>query len=92
MSTRIRVDPAVQCYDPYYQDGDGYQLKPFEHDPRCLFGWGPPSCDHRHGHGCVREVGHPGRCWDGIEYDAPKCSLRQRPKNWDSKLREECNQ
>jgi len=34
--TRIKVDPAVQCYDPYYRDRDGYQLKSFEYDPRCV--------------------------------------------------------
>lgn len=90
MSRRIKVDTAVQCYDPYYQDGDGYQLKAFEHDPRCLWGWGPPVCDCRFGHSCIRELGHPGKCWDGTD-DGPPCSLRQRPKNWDSTEREECN-
>ncbi len=86
----INVDPSVWNYDPFVYDGHGYmELKPFDTDPRCLFGWGPPSCPHTFGHSCVREVGHPGECWAGGDFGA--CEKARRPRNWDAKLREECN-
>ncbi len=95
MTTRIKVDPAVQCYSPFIYDESGVvtdELKPFSEDPRCLFGWGPPArgCRCMFGHTCIRELGHRGKCTDGTE-DGAKCSSAQRPKNWDSKERERCN-
>lgn len=88
-------------YDPYtYSESGITSIKPLSEDPRCLWGWGPPadknpgtpkSCHCHWGHGCVRELGHRGKCWDGIEYDAPPCSRAQRPSDWDSKQRAECN-
>ncbi len=83
----------VTDYDPFVYDENGeiVDTKPLADDPRCLFGWGPPSCNCYFGHACVREFGHPGKCWDGIETDAPKCSRRRRPKDWDSAQRLACN-
>lgn len=87
-----RTDPAVAFYDPATND---YRLAD---DPRCCFGWGPPDrvCRCYFGHACFRELGHPGKCWDAG--DAPSevanplpCHTRQRPKDWDSKQRAECN-
>ena len=51
---RITTDPDVQSYCPYVYDDQGVMtdLKPFEEDPRCLYGWGPPS------HGCSHEPCH----------------------------------
>lgn len=80
----------------FYNGADNdYDL---DKDPRCLWGWGPPSrgCTCMFGHACFREVGHPGECWDAggplepIKYRR-KCDTAQRPKSWDAKLREECN-
>lgn len=78
---------AVQFYDPAVNNYDVTK------DPRCLFGWGPTAafgCDHRAGHGCVREFGHPGKCLDG---DPPRlhCESKQRPKDWDATGRTEAN-
>lgn len=87
MGSRITIDPAVQCYNPFVYPGHGrMELKPFADDPRCLYGW--HRCDHSWTHVCAREYRHPGRCWDG---DETPCSYAQRPKNWDSKQRAECN-
>lgn len=83
---RVKVDPAVQCYDPA---ANNYDL---DKDPRCLFGWGPPSCACMLGHSCFRELGHPGRCDDGVEWDQPMCGKWQRPRNWDAHGRKEANQ
>lgn len=80
-------------YDPFVYDADGEiaDIKHLSQDPRCLFGWGPPSCGHRFGHCCAREFGHRGRCWDGDETSKDECSQRQRPRNWDTQQRQECN-
>lgn len=87
----IKTDPAVFTYSPYIVNSEGVMtdLKPFEDDPRCLYGWGPPEhgCTHSFGHSCAREVGHPGKCCDGIEFDIDPCSHVQRPRKWDSELR-----
>lgn len=64
-------------------------------DPRCLWGWGPPGkkdCYHMFGHMCSRPLGHRGRCRDYPDGAKPDgCETMQRPKNWDSKQRQECN-
>ena len=82
----VKIDPAVEFYDPKAND---YELAK---DPRCLWGWGPPSCHCYSGHACFRELGHPGKCDDGTEYD-PRwpCSKSQRPKDWDAHGRAEAN-
>lgn len=84
--TRVKTDPAVEFYNPAAND---YAL---DKDPRCLWGWGPPACDHRFGHSCFRELGHPGRCDDSNEYDPLPCEKSQRPKHWDAVGRAEANQ
>lgn len=89
MTGRIHTDPAVEFYDPAK---DGYDLSK---DPRCLFGWGPPTCKCRFGHACFREFGHPGMC-DGTggnkDLELLPCERRRRPKDWDTKGRAENNQ
>lgn len=81
----IHVDPAVEFYDPKPNDYD------LAKDPRCLWGWGPPTCNCMFGHSCRREFGHPGQCDDSdVNQDAP-CNKSQRPKDWDSKGRAEAN-
>lgn len=89
--SRITVDPAVQCYDPFEPGTD--TVKPLDTDPRCLFGWGPPNrgCTHPFGHCCIREVRHRGRCWDGDDTGCDRCSYAQRPRNWDTEQRATCN-
>ena len=85
-------DAAASAYDPA---SNGYDLKM---DPRCLWGWGPPSrgCTCMFGHTCFRALGHKGKCWDAggplgpVEYRLP-CDTAQRPKNWDTYGREEAN-
>jgi hypothetical protein len=90
----VRVDPAVEYYDPHIYGADGkmtYELKPFDQDPRCLFGWGPPRCIHKFGHCCSRELGHKGRCIDnGTPTDLP-CRAARRPSGWDTGGRAEAN-
>jgi hypothetical protein len=83
----VKIDPAVEFYDPATNN---YRLAD---DPRCLYGWGPPEhgCNHRFGHMCCRELGHPGRCDDSSEYDSQRCRKVQRPKNWDTHGRAEAN-
>lgn len=83
-------DAAASRYDPAVND---YRLAD---DPRCLWGWGPPSCACMFGHACFRAVGHPGRCWDaGVpprEMGSPlKCWTAQRPKDWDAHGRAEAS-
>jgi hypothetical protein len=83
---RIKIDPAVEFYDPQTNDYD------LEKDPRCLYGWGPPEhgCDHhRFGHVCCRELGHPGECADDDVGDP--CERVNRPSDWDAKGRAEAN-
>ncbi|SDD60070.1 hypothetical protein SAMN04488581_2634 [Mycolicibacterium neoaurum] len=89
MSRRV-----IKFYDPV---ANNYDLAK---DPRCLFGWGPPSeenqgtpksCRCDWGHVCVFQFGHTGKCWDGVEQPTPSCSRTWRPADWDSKQREECN-
>lgn len=91
-STRTQDDPdrIASNYDPARHD---YRLAD---DPRCLWGWGPPSCNCRFGHACFRAVGHPGRCWDAgtppREVGNPiGCETAQRPKDWDTHGRAEAN-
>lgn len=72
-------------YDPAVND---YRLAD---DPRCLFGWGPPRCHHMFGHACFRPLGHRGRCHDAGDPPRLPCESAQRPKDWDSRLRQECN-
>lgn len=87
------ADDAAKFYDPAIND---YELKA---DPRCLWGWGPGSrngCRCMFGHACFRALGHRGKCWDaGGPLDLPayrlKCATAQRPKNWDTRGREEAN-
>jgi hypothetical protein len=88
--TATDADIAARSYDPR---PNGYDLAK---DPRCLYGWGPPSCNCRFGHGCFRAFGHRGRCWDAG--DAPSehanplpCETRQRPTDWDTHGRAEAN-
>lgn len=78
MSDDLDYDPAVNDYR-------------LADDPRCLFGWGPPRCGHYFGHMCSRPFGHRGRCHDAVDPPRLPCESVQRPKLWDSKLREECN-
>lgn len=94
MAKRITIPSAVVGYDPAANDYD------LAKDPRCLFGWGPPaeknpgtprSCRCSWGHGCIREFGHRGKCWDGLEDDQPPCSRAQRPVDWDTTGRAEAN-
>jgi hypothetical protein len=59
------TDPAVKFYDAA---ANGYDLAK---DPRCLWGWGGYPCPHMFGHFCSRELGHPGRCWDGGDRPRP---------------------
>ena len=81
MSTQQQeLDAAAERYDA---EADGYDLSK---DPRCLWGWGPPSCKHYFGHACFRALGHPGKCG----YDSEDCR-RQRPKDWDASGRAEAN-
>lgn len=70
-------------YDPAVHD---YQLSM---DPRCLWGWGPPRCNHMFGHMCARPLGHPGKCHDATDTPRLPCSSMQRPKNWDATGRAE---
>lgn len=73
--------------------------KSLAQDPRCLYGWGPRKdgpgpggCDHRFGHACGRPFRHAGRCMEGPAYgDRYRCETAQRPKDWDDKVRAECN-
>jgi hypothetical protein len=84
----VSTDPNVMFYDGA---ANNYDLTL---DPRCLWGWGPPSCNCPFGHGCFREFGHAGRCWDGGDKptkDDPKCWSAQRPKDWDATGRAEAN-
>jgi hypothetical protein len=85
MSTNARLeqralDQAAMRYDPTVNDYD------IAKDPRCLWGWGPPSCNHRFGHACFRALGHPGNCGEPDE-DCP----RRRPRDWDGTGRAEAN-
>lgn len=73
----IRYDPAVNDYD-------------LAKDPRCLYGWGPPDCNHMFGHGCFRALGHPGKCAEPVSDPLP-CEKRQRPADWDTVGRAEAN-
>lgn len=80
-------DAEARSYDPAKNDYD------LAKDPRCLWGWGPPSCRCSFGHACFRAFGHPGKCVDGGERregDLP-CAQRQRPKDWDAHGRAEAN-
>lgn len=77
------LDAAALRYDP---KPDGYDLAK---DPRCLWGWGPPDCEHKFGHGCFRALGHPGHCKD--EVGAGESCYSRRPDNWDSVGRESVN-
>lgn len=79
------ADELALGYDP---KPDGYDLSK---DPRCLFGWGPPTCHHMFGHACFRALGHPGRCGDVEIHDHLPCERKQRPKRWDDELRAEAN-
>ena len=74
---------------------NGYDLSK---DPRCLWGWGPPTkgCTCMFGHACFRPLGHPGECWDGggpldPVKDRRPCDTTMRPKDWDARGREEAN-
>ena len=88
----MNADETARAYNGW---SDSYVLSA---DPRCLFGWGPPSrgCTCRFGHVCFRALGHRGKCWDAggpldpVEYRLP-CDTAQRPKDWDSYGREEAN-
>lgn len=82
---KVKVDPDVAFYNPAENDYD------LAKDPRCLWGWGPPSCGCSFGHWCFRELGHPGKCDDGVEYNRLACSKSQRPKDWDARGRAEAN-
>lgn len=79
----VKIDPAVLHYDP---KSNGYDIAL---DPRCLYGWGPPAQTHL-GY-CSRELGHPGLCVDHSLYPGDPGRTRRRPKNWDTRQREECN-
>jgi hypothetical protein len=82
----VKIDPSVEFYNPAEND---YAL---DKDPRCLWGWGPPSCNCRFGHMCCRELGHPGKCDDSNEHNPSPCEKSQRPKDWDARGRAEANQ
>jgi len=75
------TDRAIN--DPAYTIAD---------DPRCLYGWGPPTvnCVHTFGHTCERLFGHPGKCMSSAEDRLP-CEAVRRPRNWDIKQRAEYN-
>lgn len=77
-------DEAAFRYDPVAHDFD------LTKDPRCLWGWGPPVCNHAFGHACFRAFGHAGRCGENVTDPLP-CERRQRPKNWDATGRAEAN-
>ena len=84
------ADELARTYDPATND---YRLAD---DPRCLWGWGPPTrgCEHRGGHACFRALGHPGECWDAGGPLEPKpyrlkCETALRPKDWDARGRAE---
>lgn len=81
MSGRItEADRAAAGHDP---QAHGYDLAV---DPRCLWGWGPPTCAHVRGHACFRALGHDGLCGD----DGTGC-YRKRPADWDGAGRLEAN-
>lgn len=81
MSERLtEADLKAADYDPAAND---YNLAT---DPRCLWGWGPPTCSHRTGHACFRALGHAGMCGD----DGSGC-FRKRPADWDVSGRVEAN-
>lgn len=90
-STRHVTDPKISGYNGEANDYD------LTKDPRCLWGWGPPTrdCRHRFGHFCCRELGHPGECWDGGELrptsDRMRCDTARRPRAWDATGRAEAN-
>lgn len=86
------ADEIASMYDPAVNDYD------LAKDPRCLYGWGPPTrgCHCRFGHACFRALGHRGRCWDAGERPSTQmcplpCHQVQRPKNWDASGRAEAN-
>jgi hypothetical protein len=85
--TQADLDRQASSYDPA---SNKYRLAD---DPRCLWGWGPPTrgCHHMFGHGCFRAFGHPGRCHDAGNPPRDKCESAQRPKNWDDVGRAEAN-
>lgn len=76
------ADEAASGHDP---QASGYDLAV---DPRCLWGWGPPECQHRYGHACFRALGHGGLCGDLWEQE--ECP-RERPADWDATGRAEAN-
>lgn len=79
----IKTAREVMYYNGAANDYD------LDKDPRCLWGWGPPFCHCSFGHGCFRELGHPGNCCDGGESsrnDLP-CQQTRRPKDWDTEGR-----
>ena len=87
------ADEAARFYDGAPNNFD------LAMDPRCLWGWGPPTkgCAHRFGHSCFRTFGHPGECWDAggplepVKYRVG-CETMRRPKDWDTEGRAEANQ
>jgi hypothetical protein len=76
-----QLDEAAAAHDPA---STGWDLT---YDPRCLWGWGPPTCRHRMGHACFRALGHPGLCGE----PGDSTCRRRRPKNWDATGRAEAN-
>jgi hypothetical protein len=86
----VPADPLQKAKDAYAlkydPKKDAYDLSK---DPRCLWGWGPPECDHRFGHGCFRAFGHPGHCKD--EVSSGEVCYQRRPADWDTKGREAIN-
>jgi hypothetical protein len=74
------ADREAASYDAAADDYD------LAKDPRCLWGWGPPDCNHGWGHGCFRALGHDGMCGD----DDTGCH-RKRPADWDATGRAEAN-
>lgn len=79
-------DEAAASYNPA---GDGYDLA---RDPRCLWGWGPPTggCHHMFGHACFRALGHDGPCSENLSDPLP-CEEQQRPHDWDHTGRAKAN-
>jgi hypothetical protein len=89
LATQRERDAAAAAYDPQANDYD------LAKDPRCLWGWGPPTagCIHtRFGHTCFRAFGHPGKCADPMDQPPEyPCERHQRPADWDTTGRAEAN-
>lgn len=77
---------SVKFVGSYSPSVNGYDLAK---DPRCLYGWDCPRTTFHHV--CDRPYRHRGRCM--VKGPPPRfpCESARRPKNWDDKLRAECN-